>query len=273
MIARVTETEMRELIAKRYPGPEYVVLPGVRSATGAGAARTADAIAMSPWPSRGLAIHGFEIKVSRNDMLRELANPEKAEAVAEYCNYWWIVASDPRVVQPEEVPALWGLYVKDGSALRLVKDAAQRPPRAPTTEFLASILRAAYEHMPSKKEIDKRIREARDSAFEDGVKSAERESAWKKERDDRMRERVDLIMQVTGLSEITIANRDPKELAAAIRFALEHRHDFRSVRRRALDIVASCDEVLANEPGLSTDKSTPDSQSVHTGRSEDSSTA
>ena len=37
----------------------------------AGGGRYADAIAMNLWPSRGLAVHGFEIKISRGDWQRE----------------------------------------------------------------------------------------------------------------------------------------------------------------------------------------------------------
>ena len=48
------------------------------------------------WPSRGLYLHGFEIKVHRNDWLRELKNPAKAEEIAGYCHFWWVVATRTR---------------------------------------------------------------------------------------------------------------------------------------------------------------------------------
>ena len=45
-----------------------------------------DAVIMSLWPSRGLELHGVEIKVSRADWKREAADPAKAEAIAAYCD-------------------------------------------------------------------------------------------------------------------------------------------------------------------------------------------
>jgi len=55
-----------ELLQKRFPSEEYACLPQVRNATGySSVIRTADAIAMSLWPSRGLDLHGFEFKSLR----------------------------------------------------------------------------------------------------------------------------------------------------------------------------------------------------------------
>ena len=54
--------------------------------------RYADAVAMNLFPSRGLALHGFEIKVSKSDFKSEIENPEKSVPVQQYCDHWWIVA-------------------------------------------------------------------------------------------------------------------------------------------------------------------------------------
>ncbi len=50
--------------------------------------RAADAVAMDLWPSKGLEIHGHEVKVSRSDWLSELKQPEKCEPVKRYCDRW-----------------------------------------------------------------------------------------------------------------------------------------------------------------------------------------
>src|SRR4051812_18306594 len=78
---RITARDLVAALERRVPRPEYVLLEQVRGATGIteGADRSADAIAMSVWPSRGLELHGFEVKVSRGDWLRELREPAKAE--------------------------------------------------------------------------------------------------------------------------------------------------------------------------------------------------
>ena len=50
-----------EALKTRYNSPEYCLLPQVRNSTGySSKVRTADAIAMSLWPSRGLTLTGFE---------------------------------------------------------------------------------------------------------------------------------------------------------------------------------------------------------------------
>jgi hypothetical protein len=45
-----------------YSQPEHVLIPQVRNGTGFTSTRTADAIAMVVWPSRGFALTGIEIK-------------------------------------------------------------------------------------------------------------------------------------------------------------------------------------------------------------------
>ena len=84
--------ELADRLAKKYAAPQYAFLEQVRNGTGGFANRSADAMALSLWPSRGLMLDGFEIKGYRTDWLRELKNPAKAEELAVYCNRWWIVA-------------------------------------------------------------------------------------------------------------------------------------------------------------------------------------
>lgn len=100
---------MLALLAARYGrssgnGPAWAFVPKVRDAAGFSATRTIDAIAMSLWPSRGLELHGHEIKVSRSDWLRELKEPEKAEAFSSVVDRWWLVVSDAQIVAAGELP-------------------------------------------------------------------------------------------------------------------------------------------------------------------------
>lgn len=56
-------------------------------------------------------IVGYEIKVSRSDVLVELNNLEKAELWQSYCNQWWLFVSDRSLVAglEDRVPAEWGI--------------------------------------------------------------------------------------------------------------------------------------------------------------------
>lgn len=81
MTDQVTAGDVMVALAHRYPAPGYALLPQVANGTGYAASRHCDAIALSLWPSRGIRLHGFEIKVARSDWLRELKDPAKAEAI------------------------------------------------------------------------------------------------------------------------------------------------------------------------------------------------
>lgn len=112
------EGDLVDRLATRFGPPAFAFLPQVRDSTGAVAARTADAIAMSLWPSRGLVLHGFEIKVTRTDWHKELHNPAKAEMIAQFCDFWWLVVGDKDIVKPGELPDAWGLLSPYGKGLR-----------------------------------------------------------------------------------------------------------------------------------------------------------
>lgn len=100
-------SDMRSMLREMHPSGEWALMEEVAPRTGGGT-RYADAVAVNLWKSRGYAVHGFEIKVSRADWMRELKNPAKADEVFGYCDHWWVVAA-PGIVRPEELPAGWGL--------------------------------------------------------------------------------------------------------------------------------------------------------------------
>lgn len=140
----LTAAQMRAGLRALYAAPEWALAFEVRDAVAHNARRSADAVAMNTWPSRGLSIHGIEIKVSRGDWRNELANPAKAEAVGQYCDFWWIVA--PRGVVPRnELPELWGLREFDGQKWFTVKDAPRKEAKEISRQFLAPFLRRACE--------------------------------------------------------------------------------------------------------------------------------
>lgn len=145
-----------EAVRRHFPHPEWAVLAGVSNATGFGARRWSDALAMNLWPSRGLALHGIEIKISRSDLRRELDDPDKAETIARYCDYWWLALGSERVLGDLVVPDGWGILVPQQAganirlrAMRQAVDmsAAREGGRAPTLPraFVAAMLRRAVD--------------------------------------------------------------------------------------------------------------------------------
>ena len=124
----MTEGQVFEALRARYAAPAWALLPQVADRTGAYASRAADALAVGLWPSRGLDVIGFEIKVSRSDWLRELRQPAKAEPMVAICDTWWIAAGESGLVKSEELPGGWGLLeVTATGKLRTVTVAARRP--------------------------------------------------------------------------------------------------------------------------------------------------
>lgn len=138
-------TEAAVLVALRdhFPNGEFAVIPQVPNGTSMRKTRTADALVMGLWESRGIYLHGVEIKVNRNDWAKEKKNPEKAEAIAKYCDFWWIAAGNERVVATAELPVNWGLLAADPRGkLKIVKRAVQLEPAPITRTFLAGLMRA-----------------------------------------------------------------------------------------------------------------------------------
>lgn len=142
----ITSAVIRQGMLATWNAPEYAIMWEVGDATGARHTRFADAVIMSLWPSRGLELHGVEIKISRSDWRREAADPKKAEAIAKYCDRWYVHTA-PGVIQDlAEVPPGWGLREFDGKKWRTVREAARNPEPEPINRtFLAALLRRADE--------------------------------------------------------------------------------------------------------------------------------
>lgn len=143
---RVTEADILAMLRARYSlrygnGFRYAVASHVRNAAGFNASRTLDAVVMDTWPSSGLVLHGFEIKTSRADWRRELAQPWKAEPFTRYLDFFWVVAPSG-VVHEDERPAGWGLLEVRGTRLVQAVRATRLTPEPIDRSFLAALFRA-----------------------------------------------------------------------------------------------------------------------------------
>lgn len=76
-----------------------------------GPLRTIDFLALDLWESHGCVMIGHEVKVSRSDWLRELADPSKGEAWSRYCDQFYVVAPKGVVRDASELPPGWGLIL------------------------------------------------------------------------------------------------------------------------------------------------------------------
>lgn len=80
------------------------------------ASRLADMLALQAWGRP--YVEGLEIKLSRADWLREVAEPEKREFIEETCRFRWFVAP-AGMIERAEVPEGWGLLEAVGSGPKL----------------------------------------------------------------------------------------------------------------------------------------------------------
>lgn len=165
-----TSGGLEQLLRNRFCSPEWAFIPQVRNGTGyLKTTRTADALAMGLWPSRGLFLHGFEIKVNRGDWISELKNPEKAEEFAQFCDFWWLVAPQD-IIKLEEIPTSWGLMVPFGSKTKIIKQAQQLTPKPIDKLFFAALLRKAQEMVTPEAKIK--------ASFDEGKKIGQEEAKY-----------------------------------------------------------------------------------------------
>lgn len=168
----MSAADIRAAIVKRCPGPEWVTAFEVPDDAGFDKRRSADAVAMNTWPSRGLEIHGFEIKVSRTDFLRELRDPAKSATIQRYCDRWYVCIPDTgkggkMIASTEELPVTWGLLTLRGGKLVTVREAPKLPADQPGRGFMAATLRAMQGRTVPQDAVHKMIAEARAAALKE----------------------------------------------------------------------------------------------------------
>jgi hypothetical protein len=260
---RLTEGDMLAMLRARYTekagnGDAWAFVTHVRNAAGFDASRTVDAIAMSLWPSRGLTLHGFEIKTSRADWQRELALPAKAEAFTRLVDRWWLVVADEAIVLPGELPEGWGLLAVRGRGLRCITEAgALRPeggsvqaralPEAFKRSFLAALLRSAC------RSDQDALAEVRASARAEARLEVADTTAALEQTINALRQREADFEREAGVRLNSWAgSRTTHEVGAALRLVLNGESAAASLRvslerlaEQARRIAAQADEVLA----------------------------
>jgi hypothetical protein len=243
-------TETMAALSDRYKAPEYAFLPQVANGTGGQRSRTCDALAMSVWPSRGLDLIGFEVKVSRGDWLSEKKNPQKADAIAKYCDFWYLVAGAKDIVRDGELPTGWGLLIPRGHKLIVKKEAPRLEPEPITRAFLAALLRKAADTMIDRSQIETEVRRARETAYKDGVKygeqNAERKQWSMNTEYDRLKFAVAAFEEKSG---VKIDDWRGDKIGEAVRYVIEggletSRKDIERIRAIAEMVI----EVIDGKP-------------------------
>ena len=225
-----TEAELLGRLARKHAAPEWAYFTHVRNTTGfSRKVRTADAIAMSLWPSRGLELHGFEVKVARGDWLKEMRTPAKAEAIGQFCHRWWLVTS-PGIVQAGELPPSWGLIEPHTRGLTVKKQAERMDAKPPTMAFLSGLLRKAGETMVPLDSIKDQLAER----YKAGQDAAGWQSKTLKENHKRLVAIVNVFEKASGVKIASYGGEETaRQMGEAVKFFTRNRGDLAQKLRMA----------------------------------------
>ena len=247
-----SSADIRALLRKRYAHPEWALCFEVANGTGATARRYADAVAMNLYPSRGLSLHGFEVKISKSDFRNEIANPEKSVAVQQYCDHWWVVAP-AHAVDEDLIPKTWGWLRVDGAKLVQVKAAPDLEAKPVTRQFVAALVRRANEVDAG--EVDKLVRDKVDAMRQEDEKRFERKVAERSRKGDEAVKALEELRQRIGSDE-SWRLLDHEAVAKAVKLVQTAgvlgtyggiRELERSTRRAADTIAKALDAVVGKE--------------------------
>jgi len=241
----MTTNELLEKLSLKYPSPAWSFITQVRSCTGyTNSIRTADALAMSLWPSRGLELIGFELKVSRSDWLHELKQPEKAEEIYQFCDKWYLIISDESIIQDGELPSTWGLMIANGrgGSIKIKKESPQLTPSPLDKPFLASIMRNLKENMISQELIKDKIKieVKKETAYlENDKKNLEYDIS-------RLKEKIKSFEKISG---VNITDYYSGNIGEAVKMVLDGKHlrveeELKKLRTKAENITKYIDSQI-----------------------------
>lgn len=117
-------------------GPEWAALDEFSLGTGGRGLQRADLFLIRAWGGRPLGHEriAVEIKVSRSDLLHELAHPEKAAAFMAVSHRFYLAVPKGLLRPTDQIPAEWGVLEALKSSCRKTKVAPRRENPDPLPE-------------------------------------------------------------------------------------------------------------------------------------------
>lgn len=242
--------DLEKLLAIRYSAPAYAFLKQVRNQTGfynsRDGIRTADGLALSLFPSRGIHLHGFEIKTYKSDLMNELKHPEKADAIGRYCHYWWIVVPDKLTFSVDELPDTWGLLVAEKNRLVAKKQAVFMKAKPIDLGVLCGILRKVNETTISRDQLEETL-----SGREKDIEArAHNKLKYELEDAAKLKEKVEKFEKISGITINDWNLGDVAEAVSIIRAKKDgaFRSNLEYIRDRAKSIVRETNLALKEDP-------------------------
>lgn len=157
--------------------PRYVVAVQVNNGAGFSYGRILDAVVFDTWPSKGLLLHGMEIKVSKPDLRRELQDTRKFAEFAPHLDTFSIVAPKG-VASLDLLPGRWGLYCPDDKGgLRTQRKPLMLHDDGHRKEINRSVMAAFCRALVARSMSREGLKEEYDRGLAAGKEIAERETA------------------------------------------------------------------------------------------------
>lgn len=211
----------------------------------------ADALAVD-FRNASPGLIGYEIKVARGDWLQELDRPEKAQAWAQHCTEWYVIAP-PGVVNKDELPDGWGLLAPVAKVRTSAVVAARKKEPAPLP--LSVVIELAkkldtmrvHEVAAATEKLQRQVRELQSAAQRRSSETSRYEEDGRILRDLLARIGVDRAHASTWLLSRP-GSPEEETLAAAlsgtndlVRLRQKAQRDLDNIRRAAADLAARID--------------------------------
>ncbi len=222
MAEKVTAEDIRAAMKQRFTPPEHALFFEVGNGTGSNLRGWADAWTMNLFPSKGLAVTGYEIKVSRSDLKKELEQPKKSDNVGKYCDYWYLVVPKGLIREEDMIPPAWGILEYSEGKLRQTKRPEKIESIPLTRAFIAAILRREQERSGQAltSEVyrlsDERVRNLERLHEEELVRVRQREHESANRRLEHLKESIAAFQEASG---IEIGAYDGEKLGEAVKIA------------------------------------------------------
>jgi hypothetical protein len=175
-----------------YREPEWYLGFEVGNSCGCEVKRHADAIAINAYPSRSFETRGFEIKVSRSDLQRELNESAKAEEIYGFTNYWFLVVPKG-LTKDMAIPETWGVIEFDGEKLRQKKQATFHESTI-TKGFMIAFIRGRQRADARNKAVE------REELKQEVIREVQYLSSYNEKEYNKIKEKLEILRKETGFT-------------------------------------------------------------------------
>lgn len=215
--------------------PGGVFAPEIQSPDGR---RRADLIWLPTTIAGGRGLVGHEIKVSRSDVIAELADPTKADPWSRLCDRWWLVVAEPELVEGLDIPEAWGIMAPPSGrrtrSMTVLRPAPQLDPvdRTPGVERLAAWMH--YRHHDTEARQQRLLDAAKGDIAVRDAEIRRLKAATVGHRIDPRADRIAAILSIidaTGRHEDLWGTIEPQVIARVILDTEHARHAIDGARR------------------------------------------